>query len=82
MRRALSILIYLIILIPAAAFAGEMQDFYELEPIVVAPYRRAASLYSSNRSVEVIEGRPFGSIPEALSHTSGVDVRRRGAFGV
>jgi len=66
---------------------GAQGPVYELEPIVVTASRVPQSLPYVARSVEVL-GRdeiahaPAHSVPDLLDYVPGVDVRRRGPWGV
>jgi len=81
----LTIVLYNYIILNTSIYAGETS--YELKPLVITPYKTPVSAYQSNRSTSVIaqdelSNHAYTSIPKILSHTPGVDMRRRGGFGV
>lgn len=83
----IGIVILYLIMAPCILYADDAKRHYELEPIIVTPYKSPISLYNSNRSVYTVGGKDldqasFSSIPELLSHAPGVDIQRRGMFGV
>jgi iron complex outermembrane receptor protein len=70
-----------------AAVAAQAEESKELEKIVVTPSRLMTELGESSRSVAILGGARleysvYRDIPDTIAETGGIDVRRRGPYGV